>query len=273
MHPRLLSSLVLIDPIMIPERPGGAVPVRYGFVQMSTYRRDIWPSRAAAAASFKKNAFYQSWDDRVMDRWLEFGLRDLPTNIYPESPYSDSTETPVTLTTSKHQELFTFLRPNFDNLDPDGKPIMNRQTHPDLSGPRPEPFYRPEMDCIFRSLPNLRPGTFYIFGSRSEISLPHSRQEKIATTGTGIGGSGGAEKGRVKEVTLDDVGHLIPMEAVNECAQAVAEWLAPEIQTWRAEEAQFQRAWGQKGRMERVMISEKWKNRIGGDPRAKPPKL
>ena len=240
---------------------------------MSTFRRDIWPSRAAAAASFKKNEFYKLWDDRVMDRWIEFGLRDLPTEVYPKSPFSNSTETPVTLTTSKHQEVFHFLRPNFNNLDADGKSVLNRPTHPDISEHHPDSFYRPEMSSIFQTLPNLRPGALYIFGGRSEISLPRLRQQKIETTGTGIGGSGGAKNGRVKEVLLDDIGHLIPMEAVNGCAQAAAEWLAPEIQRWRAEEAEFERAWGQKSRSEKVMISEEWKKRIGGDPRAKPPKL
>lgn len=240
---------------------------------MSTFRRDIWPSREEAAASFKKSKFYQSWDDRVMERWLEYGLRDLPTVLYPESPYNNPAETPVTLTTSKNQEVFTFVRPYFNNSHVAGKPVINRQTHPDMETPNPHPFYRPEAKSVFRSLPNLRPGALYIFGGRSEVSLPHLRQAKLETTGTGIGGSGGLEEGRIKHVLLDGVGHLIPMEAVNECAQAAADWLAPEIERWRSEEAEFKRAWDRKGRREKVMLSEEWKTQVGGDSRVKQPKL
>ena len=77
----------------------------------STHRRDLWPSRAEAAAKYKSNKFYQSWDPRVLDLWIQHGLRQLPTEIHPATA-GPGDDPRVTLTTSKHQELFTFLRPD-----------------------------------------------------------------------------------------------------------------------------------------------------------------
>jgi hypothetical protein len=50
---------------------------------MSTYRPDLWPSRKAAEAAFRKNKFFQSWDSRVLDKYIQFGLREVPTALYP----------------------------------------------------------------------------------------------------------------------------------------------------------------------------------------------
>ncbi|KAJ7632881.1 hypothetical protein FB45DRAFT_517756 [Roridomyces roridus] len=39
-------------------------------------RRDSWPSREAAYASFAANAFFSTWDPRVLQRYVERGLVD-----------------------------------------------------------------------------------------------------------------------------------------------------------------------------------------------------
>ena len=92
MHPRLLHSLVLLDPVVQRQTTqldaidlGKQKMVIAKTTQLSTYRRDKWPSRKAAAESYKKNPFYQAWDPRVIDRWIQYGLRDLPTAIHPTS--------------------------------------------------------------------------------------------------------------------------------------------------------------------------------------------
>lgn len=274
MHPRLLSTLVLIDPTIqlesIVSPPASSGP---SLAQMSTFRRDIWPSREEAAESFKKSKFYQTWDKRVLDRWIEHGLRDLPTKLYPQSPFQDSSKTPVTLATSKHHEVFTFVRPSFDSLDTDGNPSNNQQKFLDMGNEPTQPFYRPEAASVFRSLPHLRPSVFYIFGGQSFLSPPDRRRQKMETTGTGLGGSGGAREGRVHETVLEHAGHLIPMEAVDECAQKTADFLAPELQRWREGEEEFRKAWAGKDQRQKITIPEDWKTHLGGDPKAKPPKL
>ena len=277
-HPRLLTSLVLIDPV-IRSASDAALDTSILQPQASTFRRDDWPSRAEAASSVKKSKFYQSWDPRVLDLWIRYGLRSLPTAVYPKAndafDRSENVDGPVTLTTTKHQEVFTFLRPNFDGWDANGKLIVNRRTHPDLNvrAAYKYPFYRPEVPAVFNDLPRLRASTLYIFGGQSDLSAPDMRKQKMERTGTGVGGSGGAEADRVKEVVFEDVGHLIPMEAVGRCAAAAGEWLASDLKRWRGEEAEFKREWEAKERRAKYTISEEWKKSIGDDPRRKSEKL
>lgn len=278
MHPRLLETLVLIDPVIqrFSNMKGNHMPA-----QASAFRRDLWPSRAAAAASFKKSKFYQAWDPRVLDLWIKHGLRDLPTELYPATTNLPNSAVPVTteptiapeppeekqvtLTTTKHQEVFTFLRPKVPH-DPSTTSTPNRLTHPDdspLENPR-APFYRPEPIIIFHNLPFLRPSVLYIFGTESALSAPEFRAEKMVTTGTGVSGSGGAAEGRVKEVLMEGVGHLIPMERVEETAEACAGWLGAEMGRWRVQEERERKEWRDLPREEQIRISERNLELLGG---------
>ncbi|KAF2496028.1 hypothetical protein BU16DRAFT_617537 [Lophium mytilinum] len=274
-HPRLFETLILVDPVIqhVSSKKGNYAPA-----QASSRRRDFWPSRAAAETSFKKSKFYQTWDPRVLDRFIEHGLRELPTQLYPTStstptiPYPATSTTeptltptppqprPVTLTTTKHQEVFTFLRPNYSPSTSD------RRTHPDLdpSDDPQTPFYRPEPIMTFHQLPHLRPSVLYIFGSLSDLSTPEFRANKLSVTGTGIGGSGGVKEGRVKEVVFEKTGHLIPMEKPGETAESVAQWVAAEMDRWRAAEKLAEQDWeGRKG-VERVQLNATYLEKLGG---------
>lgn len=283
-HPRLLTTLALLDPVMqLPPTPPAAQG-RETLPRMSTFRRDIWESRSAAIASFSTSPFYFSWDPRVFKLWNEYALRELPTAIVPspdEATHRDSSEPqqtsaaadrPVTLTTPKHQEVFTFLRPNFARLDPGtSESATSRTTYPDLDNTLPReyiyPFYRPEPGMTLRNLPHVRPGVLYIFGGASTVSRPEYVKEKLEITGIGVGGSGGAKEGRVKGVTLPGVGHLVAMEAPCLCAVKVAEWLGKEVNRWVQEEEEWKKEWEAKPRIERQTVSEEWKRMVGGDPR------
>lgn len=135
-HPRLLTNLILIDPV-INRYEKASHP---NIARASTFRVDLWKSKEDAERSFRKSKFYQGWDERVFQRWMEFGIRQVPTALYPR------TGTEVTLSTTKHQEVFSFFRPNFRGLNDKGEEIVNRETHPDLDltvGVH-YPFYRPE---------------------------------------------------------------------------------------------------------------------------------
>lgn len=291
MHPRLFSTLVLIDPVIqrLPSRQGN-----YGPAKASTFRRDRCPSRQAAEASFKRSKFYQSWDSRVLDLWIKYGLRDLPTLLHPDATPASGTlpatnadpssatispgkeiEKEVTLTTTKHQEVFTFMRPNFPgptNLNSETSP--NPTTHPDVNpeaGPN-APFYRPEPLATFRQLPFLRPSVLYIFGDQSFLSAPLLKADKLAHTGTAPGGSGGVKKGRVREVTFEGIGHLIPMEVVGMTADACEEWLTSELRDWQSKEAEQRLAWEKVPRLERGKMSEEFVRVMKSDWMGEPEK-
>lgn len=274
-HPRLLTSLVLIDPVI--ERASAAPNVfRAGavYARSSTFRRDRWPSRAAAAASFKKSDFYQTWDPRVLDLYIKYGLRKLPTAIYAldvQPADADAEDGPVTLTTNKHQEVFMFLRPNFDGRDGSGNTIVNRKTHPDIDLDTADtyPFYAPTAPAVSKNLPHLRPSALYLFGGASEISTPELRKWKVGRTGTGVGGSGGVQEGRVQGAVVERVGHLVPLVAPRKSAHAAAEFLAAELKRWRDGEEEWRRQWEGRDRLEKMTFDEEWMRNVGGDPRVK----
>lgn len=230
--------------------------------QLSTPRRDMWPSRKAALASFDKSAFYKTWDRRVFQKWTEFGLREVPTVLYPDA------QTPlVTLSTTVAQEVFTYVRPNYNRYGADGKPI-NRTTHADVDVEGVlGPFYRPESPQVYRRLPELRPSVLYILGGTSPVSTPERNEERLAITGIGIGGSGGPAEGRVKGVTFEGVGHLVAMEAASRTAEVAAVWIGDEIRRVQEEEMRWQREWGPKALKEKQEIDDIWKETVGDAPK------
>ncbi|KFY12054.1 hypothetical protein V492_04119 [Pseudogymnoascus sp. VKM F-4246] len=259
-HPRLFTSLTLLDPVIVGKPPTGGGG--RGAPTASTFRRDLWPSREAAAAGFRKSPFYQSWDPRVLEAWNKYGLRETPTLLYPNEKGS------VTLSTPKHHEVQTFIRPAYP--DPINGPLapITHYSHPDIDPAMPpdEPFYMPEPPVVLAHLPNLRPSVLYVFGGTSNMASPSMNAEKMRLTGTGVGGSGGASKGRVKQVVLEGVGHLIAMEAPVQTAENTARWIGQEMQLWRQEAEKFA-GWAKMDVLERQVLSEKLKNTLGGDPR------
>ncbi|KAL3458898.1 Alpha/beta hydrolase family-domain-containing protein [Aspergillus heterothallicus] len=255
-HPSLLTSLILIDPVIQTENPSKA------YAPPSTFRRDIWPSRRLAIEAFSKNKVFQKWDPRVLDKFTEYGLRDLPTELYPDVP-DGAEDCPVTLTTTKAQEVFTFLRPTYV----DGKVGLEEgawknEMHPDDID-ETYPFYRPEPPQIFRRLSELQPSVLYVFGETSELSSFDARRAKMNTSGTGVEGSGGVAKNRVKQVVLP-AGHLVPMETVAECAGAAASFLDAELRRWEDEQSRYLAKLGMTTRAERISIDDKWRANIGG---------
>ncbi|RMZ88084.1 hypothetical protein DV736_g4680, partial [Chaetothyriales sp. CBS 134916] len=267
-HPRLFTTLILIDPVIqfqTIDRPGPNI------AQLSTFRRDLWPSRKTASHSFRSSPFYAKWHPEVFDRWCRYGLRDLPSAIHRLDPHSQGPD-PVTLTTTKHQEVFTFLRPNYEHEGMNGNPI-NRKERPDLNiNPRQLLcFYRPEPAATFLRLPELRPSVLYLFGGESDVAPPEECALKMKHTGVGVGGSGGAPDGRVESITYDGIGHLIAMEVPERTAEDAARWIGKELERWRKDEEQHDREWKSRPRLERQTVDAQWKSNIGGPPgRVKP---
>lgn len=264
LHPRLLHSLILIDPIIQLD-----LNIHKLLAKLSTPRRDTWPSRKAAATSFRSSRFYKTWDARVLEKWIEFGLRDLPTELYPEIHRDGSngvdSDVPVTLSTTVAQEVYFYVRASYRDKrllqDGEDDEDLLRDIHPeDRDGSQ---LCRPESQALFRMLPEVKPSVQYIFGKQSEASTPEKRLAKMESTGTGVGGSGGVKAGKVKEVVLD-CGHLVGFEAPGECAEATASFIDAEVGMWEAQERRRDEALRGLERRERVGINERWREEVGG---------
>ena len=241
----------------------------FNVARPSTFRRDHWPSRQVATTLFKSSKFYQAWDPRVLEKWLEYGLRDLPTSLYPDPMINNYSAKPVTLTTTKHQEVFSFYRPVYSPRSTDENPKEREERLIDLdtSIPGVYHFYRPEMVHVYNNLPFLRPSVLFIFGGKSEVSPARRQKAIVGLTGTGLGGSGGAKAGRVKAEVFEDAGHLIAMEHVQRTADTIGSWFGTEMERWRENEKKQQALWDGKTIREKSTISDMWKEKIGGPPR------
>lgn len=262
LHPTLFETLVLVDPVI-----QGKVSIlgNVSPAAASARRRERWPTREEAASSFAKSKFYQTWDPRVLDAWVKNGLRDMPTQLFP-----DGKQPEVTLTTTKHQEVMTFLRSNFTARPGDKEPSsaeftlsnpkVNRRTHPDMT-PCDEPqtpFYRGESTLVFNQLPSLRPSVFYIFGELSFLTNDAIIEEKMRMTGSGVSGSGGRAEGRVANVTVKGTGHLIPMEKVDESADHIGKWISKEMERYRDWERKTEEEWNGKQGIERSVMPQRF---------------
>lgn len=264
LHARLLSALVLFDPIIQPSAHQGVF-----LAYFSNEREDSWPNRATAEEFFRKSNFHRSWDRRVLEKWLRFGLRDQTTQAYLEDGKQIEGEVNIALTTPKHQESWTYIRPYFSPLVTNLSEALlreNRQRYPDAdpSTLRTHPFYRAETDLTLDKLPLLRPRVLYVFPQKSPMSTPALHGTKMETTGIGKGGSGGVKAGKVKSVDFERGSHLITFEKPDPCAEIVVGWMLEWFREWKQEE-RTEMEEGARGKSEiegnRLVISKEWRDR------------
>ncbi|KAL8950990.1 MAG: hypothetical protein Q9222_003005 [Ikaeria aurantiellina] len=261
MHPRLFTSLVLIEPMIQKELPPGP-----NAAMLSTFRPDIFPSIEDAHNSIRRNKVFASWDARAVNGYIKHGLRQIPTALYPVSKIAPVGA--VTLTTTKHQEAWTYLRPNFQaRIDSNDGPALDRRElllSPDLDAESEGTFlfHRAEPGIVESSLPFVRPSVLYMFGAQSPLSPPEKRKAKLEGTGVATGGNGGHKYNMVSAEVFPGASHLLPWEKVKECAEAVAVWLATQLKRFQADE-QFL-ADHPSGKSERDMqvISKQWQKGV-----------
>lgn len=254
-HPRLLTSLILLDPVISPyaSTPG---PLSRSPAAASLRRRELWPSRSEARSKFEKSPFYKAWDSRVLDRWVEFGLREVREGEVQSITGEQGKGGEVTLSTTKHQENFTFFRPSHQAFDAEGKELVRPDLVPDMDtgglGPN-YPFYRPEPFITLSRLPTLRPSVLYVLGGTSNVSTPEVNAERMRTTGQGQGGSRRAES-----VTLEGRGHLVAMEVPGECARLAGDWVGKEVRRWQEGEGKRFEEWKGKSVEEKTKLGPDW---------------
>ncbi|KAK2601753.1 hypothetical protein QQS21_004637 [Conoideocrella luteorostrata] len=260
MHPRLFTSLIFLDPgFIVSPTPLGLLGDGPGPVNFNTYRRDLWRNRAAAA-SFVENVS-PDWDKRAIGLMVKYGFRDLPTALYPElPPNANLSDPPVTLTTTKHQSCLAQIRPCFDLEKANGRFVVNRETHPDLDAAKADarvPFYRPELFPTMDRLPTLRPSALFVLGKDTTKTWKDSMRNAARIAGTGVGGSGGMEDGRIREVFAHG-GHMFPFTAVLETAQACAAWIGDEIGRYSSQEKKWNNERSKMSERAHLVVPAKW---------------
>ncbi|GJE99575.1 alpha/beta hydrolase [Phanerochaete sordida] len=79
-RPSLFASLVLLDPILSPFRPGQGLLMdrQFGLTSGAIRRRSHWSSREEALKSFQQTPFFASWDPAVLKLYVDHGIYDDP---------------------------------------------------------------------------------------------------------------------------------------------------------------------------------------------------
>ncbi|KAJ6456447.1 alpha/beta-hydrolase [Mycena sanguinolenta] len=107
LHDLPYSSMILIEPTMLTKEL-----MAEAFKQLSEVtrvsdavktRRDIWESREIARSWFAKRLPWKRWDSRILDAFIGYGLRDLPTASYPDRANG------VTLSCTREQEAVSYI--------------------------------------------------------------------------------------------------------------------------------------------------------------------
>lgn len=71
--PSLFSSIIFCDPVLPPStttRQTGRL------VKGAVVRRETWKDREEAKEGFLKKPFFRAWDSRVLDKYIQYGLKD-----------------------------------------------------------------------------------------------------------------------------------------------------------------------------------------------------
>ena len=130
-------------------------------------------------------------------------------------------------------------------------------------------FHRPETVLTFQNLPNVRPNVLWMFGALSPINTVASQDEKVARTGTGVGGNGGVETGKVEKEVVEKGGHLLPFENVQKCASLLALWLEKQIEDFKTVERLLQEHDSGKSEHDMRKVSKLWLQNVRLKPREK----
>jgi pimeloyl-ACP methyl ester carboxylesterase len=219
---------------------------------MSTMRRDLWDSREKAKSYFRKA--FNTWDPRVIELFLKYGLRATPTALYDDTKKIPASA--VTLTTSKHQEAWNYTQCNFEPKEAGLDRLLLPDWDKDLDVPML--YTRTECSITIRNLPHLRPSVLYVFGTKSPLSPASSQDEKMALTGSGVGGSGGEAEGKVQKVVFPNSGHLLVFENVQESARVSADWIERWFHQWLGDEKFYKTYESKKSDKDMLRVSKAW---------------
>ncbi|KAE8152093.1 toxin biosynthesis protein [Aspergillus avenaceus] len=259
-HARLFTSLMIIEPYFIAKM----FKTESRWIIGRARQKEVWKSRTHAFKA--RERYFKTWDKRVQDRWLRYGYRDLPTTLHSDVENISKGGSSVTLTTSLSQEFLTYQRPNFNRKRNETEYFASRGEWPNPPQYRPSTsddadsrspvlgFDRIEPVIGWMLLPHIQPPVLIISGRDSQLSRIGYQEQMAARIGTGVGGSGGVANDRVRHITFEKTGHLVPFERVGEVADAVGTWMSREVARWREVERQIANGWEELTAKEKASI-------------------
>ncbi|KAL2063079.1 hypothetical protein VTL71DRAFT_6151 [Oculimacula yallundae] len=261
LHPRLFQTLILVEPALWDTALWGieaAASVNHS--RAMAFRRETFSSLPVLHSSLSRSHYYRTWDKRALANLVKYGF-----SLQPDGTMKS--------TTSVHSDLAMMGRPNLAGTGRTARSFADisleeRKKVPDimLRNGWYAPWYRPEPNRLFHMLPNLRPSVLYVVGEKGQNPELRVNGEILRNTGTGWGGSGGVEMGRVKRVVVKDGGHVMIVDkSLGEVVDAAAEWIKAEMEIWRRQEAEHKASdWAKRPDSEKFKVDDQlWRTYRG----------
>ena len=182
--------------------------------------------------------------------------RNIPYPSVDKSVQKDS----VNLTSTKHQESWSYLRPTFEPQSESMDRLLSPDLDPEIEGQ--QSLHRAEGVITLRNLPYLIPNVFYLFDDKSRLSTGNDQKEKFLNTGVGVGGSGGSKTAHVRRAVFRKNTHLLPFEAPSKCSLVIPEWLVAYLIEYRTTEKFYETYESRKSDEGMLIASQEWKNLV-----------
>ena len=227
MHPSLFTSLVLIEPI-ISNSPSEAGVERLALAAIK--RRREWKTRAEAEMYFGKA--WANWDPRVRERWNESAL----ISSDAKSPHG-KTE----MAWSRVQELGSYMDSSELKAMAVGEVVGTRKG---------SVAWTPYPPQIWERIKDLGVHALFVCGGESAQNGELTRKHWKEFSGTNEKFWLRGFERKVELLNIEGQGHLVPMEALAECAEHVGVWIEEEIKVWWKE-------WEKNRRWRKMSVKDK----------------
>jgi pimeloyl-ACP methyl ester carboxylesterase len=229
LNPGLFTTLVLIEPIILPITEIGQAAF---VLSIALKRKNTWPSHKEAESYFQ-TSYKRTWDPRCIQIWNAQAL--VPVN-------ASEPEGKTKLAWERVQEMATYVQ--FTHLK-DGVP--------------PEaPVWTNDVPQLYLQIPNMSTHTLILCGSQPGATRKNLREDwETRMCSSPLFRKRGQER-RVEVQVLQGAGHLVPLERPAECAERAAKWVGEELEVWRKEEWEPSRRWREMGRKNKEETMERW---------------
>jgi len=77
--PSLFSSIIFVDPVLV--APQDPTPSTRKLAMQAILRKQKWSTKEEALEGFKKKAFFTAWDEKMLEDYVTFGLRETKDGV------------------------------------------------------------------------------------------------------------------------------------------------------------------------------------------------
>jgi len=200
-HPTLFTSLILLDPVLVSNPADGNA---FALPAFTLKRPQILPSRDIARIGFS-NAF-KRWDPRVLDLFMEYGLRDRKNN---------DGKGEVEMIVGRYPELSGYIR----------TPHMQGRDESTLSKDMDDIEWTRQIIRVYASMKTIAPSTLILAGGNSVTSRKEVREDWEKNYGSNDDFRNPGQRRNVVVDVIENGSHFFPFDDPKDVASRTGKWI------------------------------------------------